>query len=97
MRDFILGLSVSAAFIIGCLAGGATSSTTMPSAQAAVANADGPRYEYKCVHTVSNNAGAERQATELTERLDALGTEGWKFESFMGPGYFYCATRERQS
>lgn len=91
MRDFVLGLSVSFAFIVGCLVGGASSKTTVPEAAAEPDEGEAPtRYEYKC--TNEKTLGPEEFAT----RLNREGAEGWELEgSFEGPlGSTMCFSRE---
>ena len=88
MRDFVLGLSVSFAFILGCLVGGSSPQTAVPTV---VAEEEGPeRYEYKC--TNEETLGAE----DFAKRLNREGAEGWELEgSFEGPlGNTMCFSRE---
>lgn len=87
MRDFVLGLSVSIAFIVGCLVGGSSPQTAVPNA---AAEPDGPRrYEYKC--TNEETLGAD----DFAKRLNREGAEGWDLEgSFEGPlGNTMCFSR----
>ena len=69
MRGFLLGSSVSIAFVIGC----AASQVVVPPASAAPAQ----RWEYECV--------AALQDTPLTTHANELGKAGWEMTVAVSP------------
>ncbi len=87
MRNFILGLSLSAMFIVGCLFGSGRSSDTVPTVKAAPA---GQRYAYHCVE--------EDDAEDLTKIAKRMGRAGWRMvagaggngQGFGSKHYLWC-------
>jgi uncharacterized protein YraI len=87
MRNFILGLSLSAMFIVGCLVGSGRSSDTVPAVKAAPA---GQRYAYYCLE--------ESNAVDLNKFAKKMGRAGWHLAAAAGgrgPGlgpnhYMWC-------
>lgn len=75
MRNFILGLSLSAMFIVGCLFGSSQSSNTVPTVKAAPV---GQRYAYYCVE--------EDDAEDLNKYAKKMGRAGWRLASAAGGG-----------
>jgi hypothetical protein len=69
MRNLILGLSLSVAFIVGCLAGPVVQPTLAPSLRAAPGTV---KWEYHCV--------GFRQASgnEIARELNKAGALGWE-------------------
>ncbi len=69
MRNLILGLSLSVAFIVGCVAGPALMprTTAAPAVQAAPGT---PRWEYKCFD--------ENGATDIQTKVNQLGQAGFE-------------------
>lgn len=63
MRGFLMGLSVSVAFVLGCAASRFV-------VQPAQAQSPGPKWDYYCLG--ANNA------EELTARAKAAGLQGWE-------------------
>jgi hypothetical protein len=68
MRQFLLGLSVSAIFIAGCVAG--ASNLAVPKAQAARA---AERWAYFCFEASS--------ADDVHNKANAAGARGWEMVS----------------
>lgn len=66
LRKVLLGVSVSSAFVIGCVAGAARS--TVPKAEAAYVIEQ--RWEYFCF--------AEERAERVQEKANAAGARGWE-------------------
>lgn len=84
MRGFVLGLSLSVAFIAGSLFGSLGEST-------ADAQQGRQRWELKCVGTESNRPrGWTSQNSEMGTRL---GQEGWEFVEAPADGAFLCFKR----
>jgi hypothetical protein len=66
MRQFLLGLGVSAVFIAGCMAG--ASSVAVPTAKAA--RESGQRWAYLCIDASS--------AQDAHVKANAAGDKGWE-------------------
>jgi hypothetical protein len=71
MRQFLLGLSISVAFILGCVTAQHVPGVAMPSASATTSAYTGQRWEYIC-ETIG---GSVRGATDV---LNQFGAEGWE-------------------
>lgn len=67
---FILGLSLSAAYILGC-----ATAQVVPGATAQPA-AGGQRWSYQCTDGYN--------ADTITERANALGSQGWEMVGGLG-------------
>ncbi len=78
MRNFILGLSLSAMFIVGCLFGSTRSEDTVPAVSAAPA---GQRYAYYCIE--------EEDGDDLTKKAKKMGRAGWRLAASAGGGNSY--------
>lgn len=65
MKQFLFGLSLSLAFIIGCATATIAQSSAVPPAQASQAN---QRWEYSCPGV----------SEEVVANLNARGAEGWE-------------------
>jgi len=76
MRGFALGVSLSLAFIVGCLAG--PHLTTSASAQTAAS----PRYQYYCI-------GGRNSPADLTRTLNERASRGWELVTGAGMGDRY--------
>jgi len=75
MRNFMLGLSFSAVFIVGCLFGANRSSDTVPAVAAAPV---GQRYAYYCIDQDDNEY--------LTKAAKKMGQAGWRLVGGGGGG-----------
>jgi len=75
MRNFMLGLSLSAMFIVGCLVGSTRSSDTVPAVSAAPA---GQRFSYYCLDENDND--------DLTKYAKKMGRAGWRLTTAAGSG-----------
>lgn len=73
MKGFLLGLSVSLAFIVGCIAG--SSRAVVPPAKASYVVEQ--RWEYFCF--------AEDRADKVNERANAAGARGWELVAAAAP------------
>lgn len=80
MKQFLLGLSVSVAFIAGCAVATIAQSRAVPSARAE-GPVGGTRWEYMC-----DWPGNQKMAERTTARMNEFGAEGW--ESIAGNGCF---------
>ncbi|MCX4239614.1 hypothetical protein [Paraliomyxa miuraensis] len=91
MRQFLLGLSFSVAFVLGCMTAQHVPSLGVPTATAAHA---GPRWEYTCTTWPSTGLNAEKNVQSLEQHLDQLGAEGWELASIStGGAAFLCFKR----
>lgn len=87
MRNFMLGLSLSAMFIVGCLVGSGRPSDTVSAVKAAPA---GQSYAYYCLD--------EDDADDLNKYAKKMGRAGWRLVAAAGgrgPGiganhYLWC-------
>lgn len=87
MRGFVLGLSVSVAFIAGSLVGSLGSSTV--NAQSARPT----RWSHQCV---AERAGSARGwARDVTEIATRMGAEGWEMQTIDGTVGVVCFKRPR--
>jgi hypothetical protein len=75
MRNFILGLSFSAVFIVGCLFGSTRSADTVPVVRSAPA---GQRYAYYCID--------EEDSEKITVKAKKMGRSGWRMIAAAGGG-----------
>jgi hypothetical protein len=75
MRGFLLGLSISLAFIAGCVAG--SSRLLVPPARASNTYVVEQRWEYFCF--------AEDRAEKVNERANAAGVRGWELVTASTP------------
>jgi hypothetical protein len=81
MRNLILGLSLSVAFIVGCVAGGVGQRLVAPPARAGTSP---KKWETHCFQ--------ERGSTEMVNaKANKMGQQGWEFVD--GNGSFYCFKR----
>ena len=89
MRGFILGVAVSFAFIVGCVAG--ASSFFVPPANAQQHAMRLPRWEYFCIRP-----GFE--PGDVTNQANKLGVQYWELVSSgrsSGYGDVWCFKRQR--
>jgi hypothetical protein len=89
MRQFLLGLSISIAFIVGCVTPQHVPGVAMSSASASAPTPAyvGPRWEYTCqaipnavFHKADFNAGGSAEAA--SEFLKPFGADGWEIVPF---------------
>ncbi len=74
MKQFMLGLSISLAFIVGCV-----TATYAPELAAPAANATPSGGRYKCARKIEGTAGTVKGYLEKLEAsLNAEGTTGWR-------------------
>lgn len=66
MRQFLLGLGVSALFMAGCVAG----ASSWGVARAKAAEGEAPRFAYLCVDASSSE--------DLHEKANQAGARGWQ-------------------
>jgi hypothetical protein len=93
MKPFLLGLSISVAFILGCVAAQHVPALAVPSAAAYA----GPRWEYTC-QPIPNLGGQNRMDLGNTHEafiqwLNELGADGWEITPMPAPGDFFCFKR----
>lgn len=82
MRQFSLGLSISIAFIVGCVVAQRAPEMAIPTASAYA----GQRWEYTCQEVeVSPTARDAKRGEEVGLLLNRLGAEGWEFIAFTNP------------
>lgn len=74
MRQFLLGLSISAAFILGCLTSQHAPELSMPTASAY----EGQRWDYTCTMWPELGILRDENASKMEAHLDQLGTQGWE-------------------
>jgi len=85
MRNLILGLSLSVAFVVGCLAGPALRPAVVPPAKAAKAPKvakvvkETPKWEYACFGVGSN-------PNEINRWSNKAGLSGWEMVSSVYTG-----------
>lgn len=87
MRQFMYGLSVSLAFIAGCVAS-QLSHFVVPPARAGTSV---QRWEYFCVGQLGNHANDDVKA-----KLNALGQEGWELVLYESNYHNLCFKRPVQ-
>ncbi len=83
MKQFVLGLSVSVAFVVGCVTATVAQSTAVPEANAAAAG--GQRWEYICRQP---GGGLQRQFDKIAAEMNEFGAQGWEAIS-----HDYCFKR----
>lgn len=86
MRNFLLGVGISAVFVVGCVAG--ASGLAVPKARAA--STEGARWAYLCFDAQST--------TELHSKVNEAGARGWELVSGVahaaeGSGSTWCLRR----
>jgi hypothetical protein len=74
MKPFLLGLSISVAFILGCVAAQHVPELAVPSAAAYT----GPRWEYTCQLGPKFVANPGKNHEALSQLLNELGADGWE-------------------
>lgn len=89
MRQFLLGASLSIAFILGCVTAQHVPSLGVPTASAEA----GGGWEYLC-EPRDAAWGAQGFARKLTERLNELGAAGWELAG-SDAGGITCLKRPR--
>jgi hypothetical protein len=85
MRRFLPGLSLSIAFVAGCVAA-QLSQLVIPPARA---NHPVPRWEYHCVKGLG---GDERENTAV---LSSIGAQGWELVTILPGGFSLMACFKR--
>jgi len=86
MRQFLLGVGISAVFVAGCVAG--ASSLVVPRAKAA--EGDAQRFAYFCFDASSTE--------DLQEKANQAGARGWQMVSGVakeGGGMVWCFRQPR--
>jgi hypothetical protein len=78
MRQFLLGLSISVAFILGCVTAQHVPGVATPSASASTATYTGQRWEYMCAKGPSF-ANIVKFYDELPIFLNEHGAAGWEY------------------
>jgi hypothetical protein len=93
MRQFLLGLSISIAFIVGCVTAQHVPGVAMPSASASTTAYTGQRWEYSC-EKMELAATTKGYFEKLTSLLNDQGAAGWEVLPFDYAGYF-CFKRPK--
>jgi hypothetical protein len=75
MRGFVVGLSISVAFILGCVA----APLVVPPLSAQQTEQGVQRWEYVCMDLLAGGGGTGAKARQATEGFNRLGAEGWEF------------------
>jgi hypothetical protein len=89
MRQFLLGLSISIAFILGCVTAQHVPGLAMPTASAYA----GQRWEYTCQTVPGQALTAERSAEAASEFLGQLGAQGWEIVPYPFDVPYACFKR----
>jgi hypothetical protein len=98
MKPFLLGLSLSVAFILGCVAAQHVPALAVPSAAAYA----GPRWEYTCqpgptpgsLGRDSGRMDLGKTHEALSQWLNELGADGWEITPVPAyDGTFVCFKR----
>ncbi len=87
MRQFLLGLSISIAFILGCVTAQHVPGLAMPAASAYA----GQRWEYTCEPLPAAAISSERHVQTTNEFLNDYGADGWEIVPY--PLAFACFKR----
>jgi hypothetical protein len=93
MRQFLLGLSISIAFILGCVTAQHVPGVAMPPASASTSTATytGQRWEYVCDKLNTS----EFSVDNMTETLNRFGAGGWELTPTPGGVGMLCFQRSQ--
>lgn len=90
MRQFLLGLSISVAFILGCVTAQHVPELGMPTASAY----EGQRWDYTCTEWPAPSLKQDKTLRSLEGHLDELGASGWELAPIpSGNATFLCFKR----
>jgi hypothetical protein len=89
MRQFLVGLSISVAFIVGCVTAQHLPGAAVPTASAYA----GQRWEYKCQDWPVLPANGQDSAQRVTEMFNQLGAEGFELVTPTPLGGMACFKR----
>ena len=96
MRQFLLGLSISIAFILGCLTAQQLPGTAVSPASASTDTtgpaASGQRWQYKCVNGPDRST-LRTYYENLPATLNEQGADGWEYMTFLANPDYLCFKR----
>lgn len=95
MRQFLLGLSISIAFILGCVTAQHVPTMAVPRASASTPTSgySGQRWEYLCHEGPDMKVADTANAEIMTDYLEQFGADGWEIAPMYGQGHWYCFKR----
>lgn len=95
MRQFMLGLSISIAFILGCVTAQHVPTMAMPSASASTQAPvePGKRWEYLCEEAPNVKMTVKANVEVRAEFLNRYGADGWEYIPESANGGLGCFKR----